>query len=180
MHRLAQRAVMIGRGALGRAPLLACPRSFAARGSFARGHRCSFPYIDDVNIRLTGVAFAASRIFTLSTFGTQYKREFVSVSIGASNIAIATKFRDPGHLSPDPPTGFARGRFFTSKSRPQRWHRTVRSEWRDGYRIVTVLRGFSKPFSNCWRFYAVMIGIGDSRPGGKPGRPSDHMSTFAT
>lgn len=41
---------MIGRCALGRAPLPTCRKSFAARGSFAGGHRCAIPYIDDVNI----------------------------------------------------------------------------------------------------------------------------------
>jgi hypothetical protein len=41
---------MIGRCALGRAPLLAWRKGFAARDSFARGHRCAIPYIDDVNI----------------------------------------------------------------------------------------------------------------------------------
>jgi hypothetical protein len=96
---------MIGRCALGRPRLLACRKSFAASGSFGRGHRCAILNIDDVNIYLTDVAFPGSRIFTLSIYGTQYKHEFVSISIGASNIAIATKFRDPGHLSPTPQPG---------------------------------------------------------------------------
>src|SRR5262249_30896181 len=39
---LSHRAVMIGRCAFGRGPLLDCPKSFATRGSFARGHRCSY------------------------------------------------------------------------------------------------------------------------------------------
>ena len=60
---------MIGRCAFGRAPLLACPKSLAARASFGRDHRCLF-HIDDVNVHLTGVAFAGSHIFTLSTFGS--------------------------------------------------------------------------------------------------------------
>jgi hypothetical protein len=49
-------------------------------------------------------------------------------------------------------------------------HRTVRSEWRDGYRIVTVLRGFLKTFQQLLAVprlsQIVMIGIGDAvRPG---------------
>jgi hypothetical protein len=60
---------MIGCCALGRAPLLPCPKSLAAMASFGRDHRCLF-HIDDVNVHLTGVAFAGSRIFTLSTFGS--------------------------------------------------------------------------------------------------------------
>jgi hypothetical protein len=84
---------------------------------------------------------------------------------------------------PTPWTGFARGRFFTLKSRPQRWHCTVRSEWRDGYHIVTVLRGPSKTFQQLLAVprlsQIVMIGIGDEvRPGGKPGRPSSNMFTL--
>jgi len=59
---------MIGGSALGRAPLFAYLRSFVARDLFCPGHRCAIPYIDDVNINLTAVAFASSRIFTLSTF----------------------------------------------------------------------------------------------------------------
>jgi hypothetical protein len=51
---------MIGRCALGRAPLFACLRRFVARGSFCPAHRCAIPYIDTVNINLTGVAFASS------------------------------------------------------------------------------------------------------------------------
>src|SRR5262249_8146290 len=74
-------------------------------------------YIDAVNIRLTGVAFAGRHIFTLSILGGAIQAR--SRLGWASNIAIATKFRDPGH-APNPRTGFARGRFFTSKSRPQR------------------------------------------------------------
>src|SRR5262245_30323592 len=106
---------MIGRCAFGRAPLLAW-KSFPARGSFGSDHRC-YPYIDAVNIRLTGVAFAGRHIFTLSILGGAIQaRGRLS---RASNIAIATRFRDPGH-APNPRTGFARGRFFTSRSRPQR------------------------------------------------------------
>jgi hypothetical protein len=69
---------MIGRAALGLAPLFACLRSFVARDSFCPGHRCAIPYIDDVNINLTGVAFASSRIFTLSTFGSGNTRARLS------------------------------------------------------------------------------------------------------
>ena len=43
----------------------------------------------------------------------------------ASYIVITTRFRDPGP-PPTPLTGFARGRFFTSKSRPQRCAPSVR------------------------------------------------------
>ena len=86
-HRLSQRAVMIGRGALGRAPLLPCPRSLAARASSGRGHRCSFHILTMSIFTLTGVAFTDSRIFTLSIFGSAIQaREY-----RASNIAIATR-----------------------------------------------------------------------------------------
>jgi len=90
---------MIGRRSLGRAPLLAW-KSFPARGSFSCDHRCSFTDIDGVNIRLTDVAFASRDIFTLSILGsaTQARGRFRR----ASNIAIATRFRDPGH-APQPP-----------------------------------------------------------------------------
>src|SRR5215467_3611971 len=105
--------MMIGRAALGRAPLFACLRSFVARGSFCPAHRCAIPYIDDVNINLTGVAFASSRIFTLSTFGSAIQARGHLGQHRAFNVAIAS--RSP---PPSPPTGFARGRFFTSKDRP--------------------------------------------------------------
>jgi hypothetical protein len=49
--------MMVGRCALGGA-LFACLRSFV--GSFCPSHRFAIPYIDDVNINLTGVAFASS------------------------------------------------------------------------------------------------------------------------
>src|SRR5262245_18121369 len=82
---------MIGRCALGRAPLLPCPKSLEARASFGCDHRCSF-HIDDVNIHLTGVAFPGNRIFTLSTFsGALQARVF-----RACSIAIATWSRGPG------------------------------------------------------------------------------------
>ena len=87
---------MIGRCALGRAPLLPCPKSLAARASFGCDHRCSF-HIDDVNIHLTGVAFPGSRIFTLSTFRNTSARS----SRPASGIqhrhrpAIPVTFPDP-------------------------------------------------------------------------------------
>src|SRR5262245_4732933 len=90
---------MIGRCAFGRASLLAW-MSFPARGSFGRDHRYSFPHIDAVNIRLTGVAFAGRHIFTLSILGGAIQARG---RLGwASNIAIATRFRDPGH-APQPP-----------------------------------------------------------------------------
>jgi len=76
-----------------------------------------FPYIDDVNIRLTGVAFPGNRIFTLSTFGSA--RQERGVSAGASNIAIATRFRDPGHPQPPEPGSRAAG------SSPRRAGRNV-------------------------------------------------------
>jgi hypothetical protein len=76
------------------------------------------PYIDDVNIYLTDVAFAGKRIFTPSTFGSAIQTRGRLSQHWASNIAIATRFRDLGH-PPTPRTGFARGRLFTSKSRPQ-------------------------------------------------------------
>jgi len=104
---------MIGGSALGRAPLFACLRSFVARDLFCPGHRCAIPYIDDVNINLTGVAFASSRIFTLSTFGSAIHARGHLGQHRAFNVAIAS--RSP---PPSPPTGFARGRFFTSKNRP--------------------------------------------------------------
>src|SRR5215831_5834624 len=89
---------MIGRCALGRAPLLPCPKSLAARASFGCDHRCSF-HIDDVNIHLTGVAFPGNRIFTLSTFsGAIQARVFRTCSI-----AIATRSRDPGSPPRPPP-----------------------------------------------------------------------------
>ena len=91
---------MIGRCTLGRAPLFACLRSFVAGGSFCPGHRCAIPYIDDVNINLTGVAFTSGRIFTLSTFVAQYTREVISVSIGHSTLPSR-----PGHLPPAPRPG---------------------------------------------------------------------------
>ena len=72
---------MIGRSAFGRAPLLACPKSLAARASFGRNHRCLF-HIDDVNIHLTGIAFAGSRIFTLSTFGRNTSARSSRPSVG--------------------------------------------------------------------------------------------------
>src|SRR5262245_29880411 len=72
--------------AFGRASLLAW-MSFPAKGSFGRDHRYSFPHIDAVNIRLTGVAFADRHIFTLSILGG------------------ATRFRDPGHAPPTPGPG---------------------------------------------------------------------------
>src|SRR5262245_1413525 len=77
---------MIGRCAFGRASLLAW-MSFPARGSFGRDHRYSFPHIDAVNIRLTGVAFAGRHIFTLSILGGAIQARG---RLGwASNIAIA-------------------------------------------------------------------------------------------
>jgi hypothetical protein len=42
-------------------------------------------------------------MFTLSKYGAQYKRDVVSASIGHPTSAIATGFRDPGHLPPTPP-----------------------------------------------------------------------------
>jgi hypothetical protein len=72
-----------------------------------------FPYIDDVNINLTGIAFASSHIFTLSTFGSAIQTRGYLGQYRASNVAIASRSSPP-----NPPTGFARGRFFTSKSRP--------------------------------------------------------------
>jgi len=63
------------------------------------------PYIDDVNIHLTGVAFAGSRIFTLSTFDGAIQTRGRLGQHRASNIAIATRFRDPGHLPPAPGPG---------------------------------------------------------------------------
>jgi hypothetical protein len=59
------------------------------------------PYIDDVNIYLTGVAFAGRRIFTPSTFGSAIQTRGRLSQHRASNIAIAIRFRDPGH--PQPP-----------------------------------------------------------------------------
>jgi len=69
--------------------------------------------IDNVNIDLTGVVFASSRIFTLSILGSAIQARGHLGQYRASNIAIAS--RSP---PPSPPTGFARGRFFTSKDRP--------------------------------------------------------------
>ena len=99
---------MIGRCALGRAPI-PCRKSFAARGSFGRGHRCAIPYIDDVNIHLTGIAFAGSRIFTLSALGGAIQ---VRGRLGrrASYIAITTRFRDPGPPPPPHPPDRVRAR----------------------------------------------------------------------
>src|SRR5262245_24321942 len=102
--------MMIRRYALSRAPLFACLRSFVARGSFCPGHRCAIPYIDDVNINLTGVTFASSRIFTLSTFGSAIQARGHVGQYRASDVAIAS--RSP---TPSPPTGCARGRFFASE-----------------------------------------------------------------
>src|SRR5262245_59038087 len=56
---------------------------------------------------LTDVAFVGSFIFTLSTL----------TSARQARLGKRRAFRDPGH--PRPLTGFARGRFFTLKSRPQ-------------------------------------------------------------
>jgi hypothetical protein len=55
---------------------LAARRFLPAGGALWLGARfvlviaAQFPHIDDVNINLTGVAFASSRIFTPSTFGS--------------------------------------------------------------------------------------------------------------
>src|SRR5262249_53167203 len=75
-------------------------------------------YIDDVNIHLTGVAVAGRHIFTLSTFGAQYKRVVVSASIGQPTSPSQRDSAIP--VTPTPRTGFARGRFFISKNRPRR------------------------------------------------------------
>jgi hypothetical protein len=88
---------MIGGSALGRAPLFACLRSFMARDLFCPGHRSAIPYIDDVNIYLTGVAVVSRSIFTLSTFGSAIHARVISASIGHS-----TSPSCPGHL-PQPP-----------------------------------------------------------------------------
>ena len=100
---------MIGRCALGRAPLLASRKSFAARDSFARGHRCPFRILTMSIFHLTGVAFVGSCIFTLSTF------------VGARQANLGKRWPSiPRSRSPPRPlTGFARGRFFSLKSRPQ-------------------------------------------------------------
>jgi len=100
---------MIGRCALGRAPLFACLTSFVARDSFCPGHRCAIPYIDDVNINLTGVAVAGRRIFTLSTFGSAIQTRGRLGQHRATNLAIATRFRDPGHPQPPEPGSRAAG-----------------------------------------------------------------------
>src|SRR5262245_63725225 len=107
---------MIGRCAFGRASLLAW-KSFPARDSFGSDHRC-YPYIDAVNIRLTGVAFAGRHIFTLSILGGAIQREVVSAGHQTSPSQLDSAI--PVTPPPTPRTGFARGRFFTSKSRPQR------------------------------------------------------------
>src|SRR5262249_25106116 len=54
-----------------------------------------FPYIDDVNINLTGVAFASSRIFTLSTFGSAIQARAHLGRYRASNVAIASRSPPP-------------------------------------------------------------------------------------
>src|SRR5262249_2363969 len=78
-----------------------------------------FPYIDDVNIYLTGVAVAGRRIFTLSTFGTQHKRVVVSASIRQPTSPSQRRFRDPGHPQPPEPGSRAAG------SSPRRAGRNV-------------------------------------------------------
>jgi hypothetical protein len=55
-----------------------------------------------------GVAFAGSPIFTLSIFGSAIQARGRPGEHRASNIAIATRFRDPGHL-PQPPGPGSRG-----------------------------------------------------------------------
>src|SRR5262249_21980850 len=108
-----QRAMMIG------ATRLAGRRFLPASGALWLGARfilviaVQFPNIDDVNINLTGVAFASTHIFTLSTFGNAIQARGHVGQYRASDVAIAS--RSP---PPSPPTGFARGRLFTSKSRP--------------------------------------------------------------
>jgi hypothetical protein len=67
---------------------------------------------------------------------TQYRREVVSASIGASNTSIAINSAIPVTLPPDPRTGFARGRFFTSKSRPQRCYGNSLAVHRDGRELL--------------------------------------------
>src|SRR5262252_3943831 len=90
--------MMIGGSALGHAPLFACLRSFVARDLFCPGHRCAIPHIDDVNINLTGVAFASSRIFTLSTFGTAIQARGHFGHYRISNVAIASRSPPPNPL----------------------------------------------------------------------------------
>src|SRR5262249_58530483 len=64
---------------------------------------------DDVNINLTGVAVAGRRIFTLSTFGSAIQTRGRLGQHRATNLAIATRFRDPGHPQPPEPGSRAAG-----------------------------------------------------------------------
>src|SRR5258706_13408253 len=75
-----------------------------------------FLYIDDVNINLTSVAFASRPIFTPSTFWSAIQARSSRPTSG-----IQPRHRVPvtSPQPPNPPTGSARGRFFTSRNRPQ-------------------------------------------------------------
>src|SRR5262249_1506444 len=98
------------------ASLLATSRDDRARCAWPRAASCLvwswssllISYIDDVNIYLTGVALAGRRIFTPSTFGSAIQPQGRPGQHRATNLAIATRFRDPGH--PQPPRHRVRAR----------------------------------------------------------------------
>src|SRR5262249_34837200 len=99
------------------------PRAASSLPEESRGFVWSWsslliPYIDDVNINLTDVALAGRCIFTLSIFGSAIQTRGSLGRLRASNIAIADSAIP---VPPTPRTGFARGRFFTSKNRPPRF-----------------------------------------------------------
>src|SRR5262249_25570801 len=72
---------MIGR----RAPLLACRRSFAARGSFGRGHRCSFHILTMSIFTLQSLLLPVDASLHCQHLIAQYKREVVLASIGQTS-----------------------------------------------------------------------------------------------
>ena len=86
-----------------------------------------FPHIDDVNINLTDVAFASSRIFTLSTFGSAIQ--------ALDRLGIQRRHRVPVTSPPQPPDRVARGRFFPSKDRPH-WYRNPRLFTESGRELI--------------------------------------------